>query len=103
LLIQNSDPILAQKVRYYDDRCLAPVFEGQSADYPETPHLQIIKSVPVSEVVNPKTTAQSEGKPDDALRAEEEISPEDFARMQGAQAQLLERIKVAKKKVVNSL
>ena len=31
LLIQDSNPVLAQKVRYFEDRYLNPIFEGQGA------------------------------------------------------------------------
>lgn len=34
LLIQDSDPVLAQKVRYYEDRFLNPIFEAQSSKMP---------------------------------------------------------------------
>lgn len=99
LLIQDSDPVLAQKVRYFEDRFLQPMFEGQSGDYPQPAQLSVRKSAPKVSVAKPdERTSPSEAP---VVAEKEEISAEDFQRMKGAQMQLLQKIKAAKDKVAS--
>lgn len=101
LLIQDSDPVLAQKVRYYDDRFLQPVFKGQSGSYPDTPQLSIktLKARAAETIAEPVVEKGEEASV--AEEPGEEISLEEFEHMKSTQTQLLERIKLAKQKVAS--
>jgi len=91
LLIQDCDPVLAQKVLYYDDRFLKLIFEGQSGVYPEPQELT------VGRVDRPSvhTPSRIQGTMDRA-DYDEEITPEDSNKMKAAQDDLLERIRGVK-------
>lgn len=100
LLIQDSDPVTAQKVIYYEDRFLKSIFEGQNG---ENPHVQTLRPVvqvtsikkpPSKEIVEsalskkPLTETDADG-----------ISAESFKMMKNNHIELLSRIKDVKDKV----
>ena len=99
LLIQDSDPVLAQKVRYYDDRFLKTIFEEQASVYPDTPELGIGKPAAHKVEASQKSSGQFANEMSVQDETDEEISPEEFARMKGTQSQLLEQIRLAKDRV----
>ena len=60
-LVQNSYPILANKVIYYEDRVLKPIFESQTGPLPEPPALS---EDPVSDALEPMMPMPSEDRAD---------------------------------------
>lgn len=97
LLIQDSDPVLAQKVRYFEDRFLQPIFEGQTGQHPLPDRL--IAKRNVAEV----TSIPKERSKDQVVtESDEEISDENFQELKDQQSELLERVRTAKAKLVRS-
>lgn len=94
LLIHESDPVLAQKVRYYEDRFFEPVFKGQDGAYPATGVLELPKRATAPEEMG---SVPNEGD------VEDDISKEDFKRMKLSQSDLLEKVRSVKKAVSVSL
>ena len=105
LLIHDSDPVLARKVIYYEDRYLKPIFEGQSGDLPlpdmlhvHVPNIKVSQSPPSKSPENiestSKTAVQLDGSDDD-------ISIEEFNAMKSEHEQLLRAIKGVKSKVIS--
>ncbi|MFK5980834.1 MAG: type IV secretion system ATPase VirD4 [Rhizobiaceae bacterium] len=91
LLIQNTDPIRAQKVRYYEDKYLRPIFEGQVDALPLPPKL----AVRTSFITSVKNTAIVPSR----LRVngdDNDIPDEEFERQNGSQSILLEKIRAVK-------
>lgn len=43
MLVQNQNPVRTRKIRYYEDRSLKPIFEGQKGDLPLPPALEAPK------------------------------------------------------------
>ena len=91
LLIQNTDPIRAQKVLYYEDKYLKPIFEGQVDALPLPPKLAIRSgastTLKASTVIKPR--ARTIGDDND-------IPDEEFERQNGSQNILLEKIRNVK-------
>jgi len=87
LLIHDSDPVMAQKVRYYDDRLLKPVFEAQNGPMPLPNKLVITSAVKKEQSTTPSSNSEA---------SDEEISPEEFQNMKTSQSELLQRIKAVK-------
>ena len=100
LLIQDSDPVLAQKVLYYDDRFLKPLFENQFGQHPFPGKLDVIKAHAMDRKMiesAPKTDdIPLVGKPSEDA---DDISAEDFKAMKSDHEELLNRIKAVKDKV----
>lgn len=94
LLVQDSEPILAQKVRYFEDRLLYPIQDRQSGGYPDTPVL----SVANADLPDPTEKVQL-SKMQGVPRSNEDISIEEFDQMRVTQRILLEKIRQAKVKV----
>lgn len=98
LLIQDSDPVLAQKVRYFEDRFLNDIFEGQTGNYPipdevlGSPHHEI--ATPLLLKVPVQLLKPSEN--------DEEIPKEDFDEKKTAQMALIEQIGVVTHEVTRS-
>jgi len=96
MLIQNTDPIRAQKVRYYEDRFLKPIFEGQTGMLPLPPKLMI------------KGNMSLAGKTQEFVLNcivkidEDDINDKDFARLNNLQDILLEKIRTAKNSLARS-
>lgn len=92
ILIQNTDPIRAQKVRYYEDRFLKPIYQGQTGKLPLPPKLVLrtgrSDAKMTSFIAVPKNYV-TEG--------EENISEQDLARQNAAQDVLITQIKKTKK------
>ena len=90
LLIQDSNPVLAQKVRYFEDRVLNPIFEGQVGEYP-LPEKLIARtsSQPIDGI-----DKHSLANPDN-----DEISKKDFDKITSSQGDLLEQIREVKSAV----
>lgn len=86
LLIQDSDPVLAQKVRYFEDRVLNPIFEGQVGLYPLPDKLV-------------STSVDRKGSQSLANIGEGEISKVDFDRITSSQSELLKRIRGVRSEV----
>ena len=90
LLIQDSKPVLAQKVRYFEDRVLNPIFEGQAGEYPLPEKLiartssQPIDGIDKHSLANPDNDG---------------ISKKDFDRITSSQGDLLEQIREVKSAV----
>jgi len=99
LLIQDSDPVLAQKVRYFDDRFLAPIFEGQKEEYPTVKNLDRAKVQMSEKSSNPAKPPPVVDKPDRAEPDEGDISEEDFNVMKSDHEQLLKAIATVKAQV----
>ncbi|MDD9908660.1 MAG: type IV secretion system ATPase VirD4 [Ahrensia sp.] len=94
LLIQDSNPVKAHKVRYFEDRYLKTVFVAQAGEMPLPQALMAKPSV--------TSTLNSTGQPmaasDEAVE-ESDISPEDFRIMKSHQTALLDRVRRVKQKV----
>lgn len=99
LLIQDSDPVLAQKVRYYEDRFLNPIFEGQSGDYPDPPEFVIGNITPLSTPNLGHIKNELKDLPDDA--DVDDILDEDFEHMKSTQVELLRKVRLIKNKISN--
>ena len=100
LLVQDSDPVLAQKVIYFEDRFLMPIFEGQKGEIPSAKALKI--SAERSGVPAAANTQVSETllPPNAETDADEDgISTENFKSMKSNHIELLSRIKDVKDKV----
>lgn len=93
LLIQDSDPVRAHKVRYFEDRFLQSIFENQKGEMPLPNQLSVSNHLRI-----PSATAVEIIDPIEA-DLDEEISEEEFLKMKTKQVSLLERIRVAKDKV----
>jgi type IV secretion system protein VirD4 len=98
LLIQDSNPVLAQKVRYFDDRYLNPIFEEQGvlAPMPDGLNQPVVVGkgrVEVSE------KADIENSTEDLSELEDDISLKDFTAMKSHHDDLLSRIKFVKSEV----
>lgn len=100
LLIQDSDPVRAQKVRYFDDKALKPIFEGQKGAHPVVDKLHVSSSkseaedasnVLVADLNSETATIEGEQKDD--------ISEQDFQLMKTEHEDLLARIKSVKEEV----
>ena len=100
LLIQDSDPVLAQKVLYYEDCFLKPLFEDQSGQHPLPVKLDVIKAHAVDQKVIENALKTDDipwvGKPSEDA---DDISAEDFKAMKFDHEKLLSRIKAVKDKV----
>lgn len=91
LLIQNTDPIRAQKVLYFEDKYLKPIFEGQVDALPLPPKLVFKADVSTSVISSAAVTSRSRMKGD-----KNDIPDEDFERQNGSQNALLEKIRSVK-------
>lgn len=91
LLIQNTDPIRAQKVRYYDDKYLKPIFEGQVDTLLLPPKLAFKAGLSTSVKSSAAVTSRSRIGGD-----KNDIPDEDFERQNGSQNALLEKIRNVK-------
>ena len=67
-LIQNHPPVLAERVTYYEDKALAPLFEGQSGAAPEPRSLD-------DPATNPLAAAQGRREEEAAQPAPIAVSP----------------------------
>lgn len=99
LLIQDSDPVLAQKVRYFEDRYLVPIFEGQDGQYPHVATLTVQSADTESK---PAPTSHTPEKPEPTGEGDDDISREDFEAMKSDHEQLLHTIKMVKGEVATS-
>ena len=101
LLIQDSDPVLANKVIYYEDRYLKSLFQGQSGDLP-LPSALNVKPTAVAAVKNEAGSQKGYVIPQTETNVEkpEDISMEDFKVMKSTHLELLARVKAVKDKVV---
>ncbi|MCP4935090.1 MAG: type IV secretion system ATPase VirD4 [bacterium] len=95
LLIQNSNPVLAQKVIYYEDRYLKPLYEDQEGVYPEPQQLVIRAPAQTIPTESPAKLDIS----DDELHQDDEVSKENFERIKGAQTEMLSRIRSVKEAI----
>lgn len=98
LLIQDSDPVLAQKVRFFEDRNLQSSFESQTGGLPLPKSLGVSAepvSVPPSMAsAKSSTTAQSVADED-----EEEMSIETFNTLKTNHIELLSRVRKVKDEI----
>lgn len=95
LLIHDSDPVLAKKVRYYEDKVLKKIFEDQSGDHPMP-----TASLESSSVETDRQTPKSQPPASPIQKNDDEyISEEDLQRMKSDQSDLLVRLRKAKKEV----
>ncbi len=100
LLIQDSDPVRAQKVRYFEDRALKPIFENQTGKHPvvnalKTQLRNAVRAAPNSTSGDdPVVDPEEEGEVD-----EDGISAENFNLMKSNHLELLSRIKDVKDRV----
>lgn len=94
ILIQNTDPIRAQKVRYYEDRFLKPIYQGQIGKLPLPPKLVLrtgrSDAKTRSFIVAPKNYAPE---------SEEYINEQDLVRQNAFQDVLLQKVRKAKKNI----
>lgn len=100
LLIQDSDPVLAQKVRYYEDRFLAQIYDGQNGAMPHPSALDVSPSTEAEK--SPPSLSQMSNEQPSSIELEEageDISLEDFTAMKSDHEQLLVRIKSVKDRV----
>jgi type IV secretion system protein VirD4 len=99
LLIQDSDPVRAQKVLYYEDRFLTSIFEDQKGEWPDVNVLstQVRKAVDAqsSKNVDVEITQDLEHDEED----DDEINAEDFEVMKSNHEALLDAIKSVKNRV----
>lgn len=94
LLIHDSDPVMAQKVRYFEDRYLVPVFEAQSGPMPLPEVLK--QSAPTNVIVSQSAqTEPQDGEPD----TENDVSVADHKDQMSGQSELLGRIRATKGRV----
>lgn len=102
LLIQDSDPVLAQKVIYFEDRALKVDFESQHGELPLPKELDLrsiaVPKSPPAQQASTKTSKQSDAATADD---DEEIALEDFHAMKSDHMALLERIKSVKEQVTS--
>lgn len=92
MVVAKQLPCLrAQKVRYYEDKYLRPIFEGQVDTLPLPPKLAIntgiSATVKSSAVIKPRART---------IRDDNDIPDEDFERQNGSQNALLEKIRIVK-------
>ncbi len=93
----------AQKVRYFEDRFLLPIFGGQKGKPPFVEPLEV-QSPPVEASVakqSPKPPAPERAN-DEAEADEEKISFKDFKSRKTDHEQLLRTIKTVKEKASNA-
>jgi len=94
LLIQDSNPVKAHKVRYFEDRYLKTVFVAQAGEIPLPRALKIDASV--------MSTLNSAGQPmagSEEAGEDSDISPGDFRIMKSHQSALLDRIRRVKQNI----
>lgn len=72
LLIQDSDPVLAQKVRYFEDRFLEPVFVGQDVNLPLPGKLDLANATNIPEYEATSSVVET------TSQSQNDISEEDF-------------------------
>lgn len=94
LLIQDSDPVLAQKVRYFEDRFLQLIFDCQSGDYPLPNELLLTTTKSESTQTSSKSISQITSQEN-----EDGISEVAFKKIKEQQFALLERVRLAKSKL----
>jgi len=92
LLIHNSNPILTQKVIYFEDLYLKPIFEQQHGPFPE-PQKLTMKTITYSANGHRRVGAAA---PAIDLSDGAEISKQDFERIKGSQAELLAKVEMSK-------
>ena len=103
LLVQDCDPVHAQKVRYFEDRMLKPVFDDQKGEYPRVEPLNI--EGPIQEPANTTNPDEKLKKPisspelTEELAEDGDISVEEFDTMKADHQEMLDRIKAVKDKV----
>ena len=61
LLIQNSNPVLAQKVCYFEDKLLQPMIDGENEPFPESPLLKIADQSHVEKVDDDGISSKDHG------------------------------------------
>lgn len=90
LLIQDSDPILAQKVRYYEDRFLKVIFEKQSGEMP-VPSIDTIqmRSKPDEDI-----SIKSDSPQNPQNRNTDDVSDKNYSRMKGNKSEIKDYLKV---------
>lgn len=97
LLIQDSDPVLAQKVIYFEDHYLARIFETQSGPFPSVNRLNMIES---GKVVRKEAIEQepisSKPKIFNPATEQEDISVTDFKSMKTDYEQVLYSIEAVR-------
>lgn len=92
LLIQDSNPVLAQKVKYYEDRFLKPLFENQSGAFPLPPVLEV-------KVTGAAMVAEVEPQQAPTQIADDDVSEDVFNKVKASQIELLKKIRQVKDKV----
>ena len=63
-LVEDSYPVIASKVIYYEDKILKPIFDDQTGPLPEPP---VLADDPISEAAQPLASAQSGDGTDNPL------------------------------------
>jgi type IV secretion system protein VirD4 len=99
MLIQDSDPVLAQKVRYYEDRFLKTVFEGQTGKLPLPIPLNVVQPAIVSNTKQETLTKAVKATPGKNDTASDDISVEKFDAMKSRQMALLDKVRIVKDKL----
>lgn len=96
LLIQDSDPVLAQKVKYYEDRFLNKLFADQQDDIPQIAELKV--SLDSAE-------SSSEQKTEKLLKtvsaADDDIGKKPHRKIMGSQGNILLELSNVRKKLVS--
>lgn len=100
LLIQDSDPVLAQKVIYFEDRFLSEIFARQKGSHPDIEALKVSSAIPVAEVSDDVLNNNLDPAASDPVDPQEDdISVEDFNDMKAEHQKLLLAISEVKSKI----
>lgn len=100
LLIQDSDPVRAQKVLYYEDRFLKAIFEAQDGVWPEMKALSVsVSGAAITQTHQRVADAQLSLQAAVATEGDEEISAEDFKAMKSTHVEILNKIKTVKSSI----
>lgn len=94
LLIQDSDPVLAHKVRYYDDRFLNEIFTGQAGDFPSIETLSI--SSKPTEIMDSQLPSEFIKKLKDD---DDDIDVKVHGKVMGSQNEILDALSIARTKI----
>lgn len=97
LLIQNSDPILAQKIIYFEDRFLRPLFVSQVNALPVPDKLKLVAPKSAESSSNSETTGEAA-----STNLDGDISEAAFDEMKSTQLQLLDRVRTAKARLAET-
>ena len=102
ILVQDSNPVLARKVRYFEDRHLNPIYQGQSVAMQMPAAFSLSTSSGTGEI-EPAENEDADTLSEDLEEQENDIHLEDFTAMKSNHDDLLVRIKFVKSEISSNV